>query len=768
MKNHNKFLLNKNYIKIAFLVLFCFFSAYFIVTGNIPVGKGCNAIALAMGGWHLLKIIKETQDNSIENLLDQNTKRLKILAENAQDIIYRYRMAPQKKFDYVSPASTTILGYTPDEHCQDPELWSKILYEEDRFIFQEMQTQSPELLKGPLVLRWRAKSGMIVWTEQRNSLVYDSKNNLIAIEGIIRDITTQKLAEKEIKNQAIQQAVVADLGQDALKGADLLTLMDDSVMMIAQTMEMDYCYIMEYLPEKKILLLRSYYGWTVPSGSESIPSDGSFQGSYAMESGISVVVEDFTKERRFGIFPQLLEFGIMSGMSVLIPGDIHPLGVLSVNSSQTHSFNKNDMNFLLAIANMLSAAIHRKNAEKEMEKLTKSLGDALEEKKNIQEQIIQKERLHALGQMASGIVHDFNNALSPIIGLTELLLQSESNLQDTAKVAHYLEWIKTSAQDGVHIVKTLKNFYRARQEGEAFYLVNVNDAILQTMKLTEAKWKTIPESNNIKIEIKEDMHEIPLIYGNEAELREAFTNLLCNAVDALPKGGCIIFHTHAEETKIAVEIRDNGIGMSEEVRKKCLEPFFTTKGANGTGLGLSMVYGVVQRHEGNIDIISEEGKGTTFLITLPIQIQYKTIQKEDDSIDEALEQKLNILVVDDKEQVLITMEEYLAYDGHRVTTANCGSKGLSLFLANDFDLVITDLAMPDMNGDEMSYKIKKLSPDTPIILITGFDKEFDKAMNKGDEEKQMSIDMLVQKPVNLKTLRNAMREVMKKKGQSPL
>lgn len=573
---------------------------------------------------------KENQDSikdSMEILLDQNTKRLKIFAENAQDIIYRYRILPQKKFDYVSPASTIILGYTPEDHYKDPNLWSAILYEQDRLLFHTIQKQSPELLKGPLILRWKTKEGRVVWTEQRNNLIYDSKKNLIAVEGIIRDITIQKLAEQEIKNQAMQQAVILDLNRQALQGLNLSDLMDSCVVMISQAMEIEYTHIMEYFPEKNILSLKSYYGWT--AGDEIIASDQSFHVSYALQSKTPIIVSDFSQENRLGILPSLMEFGILSGMSIAIPGIKQPLGVLSVNSSQKRNYNKNDIQFLQSIVNMLSIAIQRKETEIKLERMAKNLENALEENKSIQEQIIQKERLHALGQMASGIVHDLNNALAPIIGLTELLLKSSQNLEDVNKVAYYLEWIKTAAQDGVDIVKRLQNFYRARQAGELFTRVNINDLITQTINITQPKWKSIPESHNIKIEVKKDLHEIPEIYGNAVELREAFTNLLCNAVDALPEGGFVIFHTHADEQNIFIEVRDNGTGMSEEVRKKCLEPFYTTKGLKGTGLGLSMVYGSVQRHEGDITIISELGKGTAFLITLPKELKKTVIQKEE-------------------------------------------------------------------------------------------------------------------------------------------
>ena len=396
-------------------------------------------------------------------------------------------------------------------------------------------------------------------------------------------------------------------------------------------------------------------------------------------------------------------------------------------------------------------AIERKRVEERLQESNCRLAEALSELKAMQQQMIQQERLRVIGQMASGIGHNFNNALTPILSFTELLLTHTKNLDDKQKVTHYLRMMNTSARDAAAAVRRLGEFYRKRDEDETFQSVNLNALVVQAIELTSPKWKDEAQGNNISIDIETDLPEVPSILGNEAELRETLINLIFNAVDAMPEGGTITVRTCTDEAYICIEVSDTGIGMTEEVRRSCLDPFFSTKAECGVGMGLAMVYGTVERHEGEIDIESELGVGTTFRIRLPVQMS-----RQAESRGQAVKvssHPLHVLVVDDDSLVREVVTKYLTGDGHTVETAADGHEGLEKFQAGEFDLAVMDRAMPEMNGDELAAAIKQIAPNTPVIMLTGFGD-----LMKARAERPANVDGLVSKPPTLA----AFREVLAK------
>jgi CheY-like chemotaxis protein len=250
-----------------------------------------------------------------------------------------------------------------------------------------------------------------------------------------------------------------------------------------------------------------------------------------------------------------------------------------------------------------------------------------------------------------------------------------------------------------------------------------------------------------------DLGEIGPVLGNAADLREALTNLIFNAVDAMPQGGTITVRTRPADPRVVLEVSDTGLGMTEEVRRRCLEPFFTTKGDRGTGLGLSMVYGVLQRHQGSIDIQTTLGKGTTFALTLPIV----TAQPPTEQVASApmASRPLRVLLADDEEIVRLVVKEYLRGDDHTVVTATNGQECLDHFQRGQFDVVILDRAMPGMNGDQVAAAIKQIKPETPIILLTGFG-----SIMQASGETPSGIDLVLAKPVTIAALRSALGKVV--------
>lgn len=390
------------------------------------------------------------------------------------------------------------------------------------------------------------------------------------------------------------------------------------------------------------------------------------------------------------------------------------------------------------------------------------LAEALAELQQVQQRLVQQERLSALGTMASGIAHDLNNLLAPIVGFSELLLLQAKNHLPPEKANHYLQVIHQTAQNAATVIKRLRDFYRARDEAEMCLPVDLRKVIEQATFLTRPQWKDLAQAQGVAIQLITQLQPVPLINGNSAELEELLTNLILNATDALATGGVItirLFTRQADPSQrpagqVVLEVSDTGVGMDQETQTHCFEPFFSTKGKHGSGLGLAIAYGIVQRHQGQIEVESTLGHGTTFRTYLPISMQTLATRH---AIQRGAERPLHILVVEDEPLVSATLVDYLEYIGHSVETAANGVEGLALVHTKPFDLVITDRAMPQLNGVQLAAAIKA-DRNLPVILLTGFG-EFMKA----DHEMPAGVDYIMSKPFTLDALQKALAHVINKK-----
>ena len=410
----------------------------------------------------------------------------------------------------------------------------------------------------------------------------------------------------------------------------------------------------------------------------------------------------------------------------------------------------------------LQVRAHKDDLEQLVQERTADLCKALRQLEETQNHVIQQERLHAFGTMAGGVTHDFNNALSVILGFSEIALQELDDGTRTHPVAEHLRTIMTAALDGAAMVNRLREFYRPGGRDEPRAAIDVNALVEQAAAITKPKWNAQARGRGVTIEVMTDLQKVPPIAGDAAELREALTNLIFNAVDAMPQGGSVTLCTREELADVRLEIRDTGTGMPEEVRRRCLEPFFTTKGQGGTGLGLAMVYGTVERHGGVMEIESALGSGTTFILRLPKHIATSQLSNRAES--HALE-PLNILVVDDQPVLCEILSAYLTKDSHIVEAANHGEEALAKFSTGNFDLVITDQVMPGMSGSELAATIKDRSPRTAVFLLTGF---ADPDGETNEELRNDAIDQVLSKPISQIELRKAITLVTTRQSESPL
>lgn len=389
--------------------------------------------------------------------------------------------------------------------------------------------------------------------------------------------------------------------------------------------------------------------------------------------------------------------------------------------------------------------------EQQVRVRTSQLEQTLSQLRNTQSAIIKQERLRALGMMAGGIAHDFNNALTMMLGYGELLqpyLHSTAPERERGYLAHMI----SAAEDARHIVARLREFYRPAGSEDVRVPVDLNAVVEQAVSLTTPRWKGTSQASGVHIKVVTDLREIPAIAGSAAELREMLTNFIFNSVDAMAEGGTISIATRMQGEHVCISITDTGSGMTPEERARCLEPFFTTKGERGTGLGLAVVYGIVQRHEGNIEVVSEKGRGTTFIVTfMPTASTAQPATEQPAEVSGAL----RILVADDQEMICELIGEYLKGDGHQIELAYDGNEALEKFRAGTYDLLLTDQSMPGMNGTKLATMVKAERPGTPVILLTGFGDEM-----QASGQLPEGIDLVVSKPVSHADLRRAVSKTV--------
>ncbi|MEQ1861560.1 MAG: response regulator [Chthoniobacteraceae bacterium] len=477
--------------------------------------------------------------------------------------------------------------------------------------------------------------------------------------------------------------------------------------------------------------------------------------------------------------PHLDGFGVMELLkSAIAPDTYLPILVLTADitaETKRRAFLAGAQDFLTKPLDHSEVVLRMKNLlenrflhlelqdqnkllEQQVRVRTGQLEQTLSQLRNTQTAVIKQERLRALGLMAGGIAHDFNNALTMMLGYGELLLPHfQGNAPDRER--GYLAHMIAAAEDARHIVARLREFYRPAGSEDVRVPVDLNAIVEQAVALTTPRWKGSSQANGVQINVVTDLREIPAVAASASELREMLTNFIFNSVDAMPEGGTISLATRVQGEHVCVSITDTGMGMDPEQRAQCLEPFFTTKGDGGTGLGLSVVYGIVQRHGGNIEIISEKNRGTTFLVMIPPTTDTAVpAQEKSEPISEAV----RVLVADDQEIIAELIAEYLRSDGHQVTLAFDGRAALEKFRAGTFDLVLTDQSMPGLNGTQLALIIKAERPNTPVVLLTGFGDEM-QASGQSPE----GIDLVVSKPISQADLRRAVsRSVTAKPSQA--
>jgi PAS domain S-box-containing protein len=600
------------------------------------------------------------------------------------------------------------------------------------------------------------------WIWGRGKIRRDETGKAVSMLGIIGDITDRKLAEHRLRTQIERLSLLDQITCAIAERQDLQSIYQVVIRSLEESFPIDFGCVCLHDPAAKTLTVTC-----VGVGSEALAMDLALtrQAQIAIDqNGLSrcvggqlVYEQDLTQLKDFPFPQRLAGSGLRAMVAAPLVVESQVFAVLIAARREPRSFSSGDCEFLRQLTGHVALAAHEA-------KVRAALQQAYDELRQTQQTVMQQERLRALGQMASGIAHDINNALSPIALYTESLLEREPNL--SKRTHEYLETTQRAIEDVAHTVGRLSEFSRQREPQLMLLAVDVNRLVEQVMALTRARWSDMPQQRGIVIRVRAELTpQLPAVAGIESEIREALINLIFNAVDAMPDGGTLKVRTQAAPSAwdgrargVCVEFEDTGIGMDEPTRRRCLEPFFTTKGDRGTGLGLAMVYGVAQRMNAEIEIESTVGKGTMIRMSFPPQVAAAKAVPLAYVTGAPLH--LRILVVDDDPLISKSLRDALEAEGHAVTTANGGQEGIDTWREAEerkkpFAIVITDLGMPNIDGRKVAIAVKAVRPAAPVILLTGWGQRM-----AAEQDKPACVDRVLNKPPKLNELRAAFIELV--------
>jgi len=737
-----------------------------------------------------------SEKKNAEHKLKESEERFRRLAENAQDLIYRYEIIPKQRFTYASPSSLSITGYLPEELYSNPELPLAMLHPEDKIKFTSL-INDPGKIKNAIELRWIKKDGTPIWTEQKNIPVYNEQHRMIAIEGIVRDITEQKNAEFELANSEMNFRNLFDTMEHMiiiarLNGEIIYTNKAVTAKTGYQKEELLKMNIISLNPSDKIEESKKIVAEMLAGNTNKCPlpiqkQDGSLLpaetfvwfGKWDKQDCILGVTIDLTKqEEALQFFSEVF--------------DTHP-ALMALSSFETKKFIMVNQTFLdtlgydrTEIIGFRSEEIQIAFNQEEHVKLTQKMikqgyltneelqirtkkGDKLDGlfsgkiiesqgkkyfltvmtditiQKKAENALLANEKFATIAQTASAIAHDFNNSLQAIYGNIELLLAGKSVPEH---VSSKLNVIKGIAEDAAERVQTLQKYSGSNRVVDSKSVIDLNEVLRDVIEQTRALWKDNAEKMGISIKVSHDPGKDIFTSGNISTLRSAFFNLIKNSVEALPSGGEINIVSSREGDNIILLFSDTGIGMNEEVKARAFLPFFTTKGFEvGLGVGLSGVYSIINDHGGKIYIKETgTGKGTTFEIILPYQ---PPTDYEKPVINNSPSSKrVKILWVDDDisiREVAEEMLEMLECDG---TIVEDGLKALDLLAHEEYDLIVTDIGMPKMNGWQLADEIQARFPDKyKIAVLSGWGSEISQ-----EKMKSHNVSFILPKPFKMNQL----------------
>lgn len=588
--------------------------------------------------------------------------------------------------------------------------------------------------------------------------LFDDQGKAYALCGISTDITERKLAETRLQSQLGSIDLLHRITRAIAERQDLHSIFGTVLSTLEAQLPTDFAAICLYDAGTRALTLSRLglrsrgvvqavditEGMLVPTDARCIAR--SIRGELVYEAGMA--------ESTGGFLQRLRQAGIQSVVTAPLLAESVIYGVLIAGRTQRGSFSRGECDFLRQLGEHVALATHQTQLYAVLQQAYDELGKS-------QKTMLQQERLRALGQMASGVAHDINNAISPVALYAESLLEKSTLEADTREA---LEIIQRSIGDVAKTVTRMREFSRPREAQSQLSRINLNDLVLQVIDLTRVRWRDQPQASGHVITVYADLAaDLPAILGADSEIRDALINLVFNAIDAMPTGGALTIRTACQidvpgknrgRESVILEVTDNGVGMTEDARAHCLEPFYSTKGERGTGLGLPMVYGMVQRHNAELDIDSAPGRGTK------VTVRFATLglkSRPAAAAEQALRpQPMHLLIVDDDPLIIHAMESALTIDRHTIVTVAGGQEAIDAVQAalaggTPFDAVITDLGMPYVDGRQVAAAVKQANPATRVIMLTGWGQRL-----LDDNDVPAHVDRVLSKPPKLADLRHAL------------
>jgi len=701
---------------------------------------------------------RTTELSRANDSLQRNEKRFRAYVSATSDVIYRmsadwremYQLQGQDFIaDTQEPSSTWLTEYI---HPDDQTLVMATVGE-------AIRTKSTYTLEHR-VLR---VDGTLGWTFSRAIPLLDERGEIVEWFGAASDVSKRKEAELKLQAQLVRLNLLGGITRAISERQDVHSIFQVVVRTLEEEFHADFCCICLYDPHENSLTVTSVGVRSEPIAKElrmperarvDIDANGlsrCVRGQLVYEPDVRAVAFPFPE--------RLARGGLRSLVAAPLLGESKVFGALVAARKEAGGFSSGECEFLRQLSEHVGLAAQQAQ-------LYETLQRAYDDLKQTQQAVMQQERLLALGKMASGIAHDINNAISPIMIYTESLLEREPGLSPTMR--SNLEVVHRAINDVAQTVSRMREFYRAREPQQALLPVDLNALVLQVLDLTRARWSDMTQRRGVAINVRTDLApDLPVIAGIGSELRDALTNLIFNAVDAMPGGGELHLRTSligsARETgraagraQVQLEVTDTGVGMDEETRRRCLEPFFTTKGERGTGLGLATVYGTMQRHGADLDIQSAVGRGTTFRLSFVVpSIPVRTAAPSDAA---PIVSPLRVLLVDDDPLILKSLGDTLEADGHLVTPVDGGQAGIDAFLSaaksdHAFEVVITDLGMPNIDGRKVAAAVKAARADALVVMLTGWGRRM-----VDDGDRPPHVDRILSKPPKLRELREALAQ----------
>jgi two-component system cell cycle sensor histidine kinase/response regulator CckA len=625
-----------------------------------------------------------TERKQAEEALRESQERFRRLAENAQDLIYRYEFKPRRGFTYVSPIATTMTGYTPEEHYADPELGRELIHPDDRPLL-EQYFQGQGVFREPLILRWVRKDGSVLWTEQRNVPIFDDAGDLVAIEGIARDITERKQAEEALRESE-------ERFRRAVEHAPYPAVI--------------------HAEDGEVLLVNAE--WTRITGfrREDIPT---------VEAWIETSFGERREAARQLIASLFTANGPMAALDTVIR--------CRDGTTRTWSFR--------------STPLGRDGRGR---RLVLSMAVDITEREMLEAQLRQAQKMEAIGRLAGGVAHDFNNllqAMATAVHALRLRCPDAAVARTTAELEKYVK-------RGADLTRQL--LLSSRRAQPQIEPTDINEVVRHAEILLG---RLLPENIAMVTELAEG--EL-FIDGDPAQLEQVLMNLAINARDAMPEGGRLVLRTGClSEAEVFVDVEDSGVGIPPDVRERIFEPFFTTKAQGaGTGLGLSVVHGIVTQHGGRVEVQSEPGRGSLFRVVLPRRLSGR---EERSAAVEAAARPAGgggerVLVVEDEQGAREGLAEILALLGYEVKAVPSAEEALAVPEDPPFHAVLTDLMLPGMTGGRLATTLSARWPELGVILMSGYPED-----ERVRHEVPAGVRFL-QKPFDMDTLAQALRAVL--------